>query len=127
MNFFRWIFHVVFHRRRQRQKCFLILVVLSLPIIYCTIEFPRRQINERTIISTSSDHKAHSREDPYGRPDEILSKYVQEPYNIDVWSIIHEARRKYEQKSTGDNENRYVVYSCPFMCGGELHWLSAAK
>lgn len=44
----------------------------------------------------------------------IFSKYIQNPYNIDIWNIINEANRKYEE-----NTNKYLVYSCPFMCGGK--------
>ena len=44
----------------------------------------------------------------------IFSKYIQNPYNINVWNIIKEANQKYQE-----NNNKYLVYSCPFMCGGK--------
>ncbi|CAF0736362.1 unnamed protein product [Adineta steineri] len=43
----------------------------------------------------------------------IIWKYIQNPYDINVWNIINEANRKYEQ-----NKTKYLVYSCRFMCGG---------
>ncbi len=44
----------------------------------------------------------------------IFSKYIQNPYEINIWNIINEANRKYKE-----NQTKYLVYSCPFMCGGK--------
>ena len=44
----------------------------------------------------------------------IFSKYSHEPYHINVRNIINEANQKYQQ-----NRDKYLVYSCPFMCGGK--------
>jgi hypothetical protein len=44
----------------------------------------------------------------------IYSKYIKDPYNINIWNIINEANRKYHENNT-----KYLVYSCRFMCGGK--------
>jgi hypothetical protein len=54
--------------------------------------------------------------DELGKQDPIYAKYIHNPYNINLWNIIKEANRKYEQ----NNNNKYLVYSCRFMCGGKM-------
>ncbi len=110
MNLFRIIF--CYRRRRRYQFCLLILIILLISsyICVCWIE----------ISSDDNDIEIFKKEikefenDNLVKQNPIFSKYIQNPYNINLWNIINEANRKYQEK-----ENKYLVYSCPFMCGGK--------
>jgi hypothetical protein len=53
--------------------------------------------------------------DDLGKMDPIYFKYIEDPYNINILNIINEANRKYQE-----NNNKYLIYSCRFMCGGKI-------
>jgi hypothetical protein len=61
-----------------------------------------------------------SKNNDLGKRHPIFLKYIKNPYNIDLWNIISEANRKYYE----NNNNKYLVYSCPFMCGGNYFYLT---
>ncbi len=110
MNFFRIVFYC---RRRRKHRFFLfilLILIISSYICYWWIEIysPDHPIDifENELKETENDE--------LGKNHPIFAKYIQHPYNIDVWNIINEANRKYEEKNP-----KYLVYSCRFMCGGK--------
>jgi cell division protein FtsI/penicillin-binding protein 2 len=111
MNFVRCISCLLYHRRRRKQNFFFFIFVILLMtsfLCYWWIEIYSHDNNIELFdkqIENNDLEKTHP----------IFSKYIQDPYNINVRNIINEANRKYE-----DNNNKYLVYSCPFMCGGKI-------
>ena len=56
------------------------------------------------------------------RKNSILAKYLDDPYYINIEEIINESNKNYykiNQNLLTENR-RYLVYSCRFMCGGEI-------
>jgi hypothetical protein len=112
------MYYSLFHRRRRKHKFFLfifLILILSSYICYLFIE----------IYSDNNDIQLYEqripkfeKENDLKREHPIFSQYIENPYNIDVLSIIDEANRKYQEKATLANKTKYLVYSCPFMCGG---------
>ncbi|UJR38524.1 hypothetical protein I4U23_031192 [Adineta vaga] len=68
-----------------------------------------------TITSTKQDDFDQIQNDLLEKSNPIFSKYLQNPYKINLWRIINESNRKYENNYSN---TKYLVYSCPFMCGG---------
>jgi len=72
------------------------------------------------IYSNSNNNQLFEKErrqfknDDLGKIDPIYFKYINDPYNINILNIINEANRKYQEN------NKYLVYSCQFMCGGKI-------
>ncbi|CAF3355604.1 unnamed protein product [Rotaria socialis] len=117
MKVFRIIYYSLYHRRRRKYYLFLLLFIIL-------IVFPYTFYWCFEIYAYNSDIKIFKKDvvekfrhetqnDDLERVHPILAKYIQSPYNINVWSMIREANRKYER-----NKSTYLVYSCPFMCGG---------
>lgn len=118
MRLFRILLYSFYHRRhRKYYLCLLIcfiLILSSTKCYWCTekssqdnrFELDEKKTNEFRKDMYNSDFKTSN---------PILLKYIGNPYNIDVWSIINEANRKYRE-----NNHKYLVYSCPFMCGGKI-------
>ena len=110
MNFFRILFY---HRRRRKQKFFLLIfliLILSSLICYWWIEIYSFKYEQNLFEQQNNQ----SENDQLIEQDPIYARYIQHPYNIDLWSIIKEANSKYQE----NNEKKYLVYSCRFMCGG---------
>ncbi|CAF2619310.1 unnamed protein product [Rotaria sp. Silwood2] len=116
MKFFRIIFYPLYHRRRRKYYLFLliliILIVSSYTCYWCN-EINSYNHDIEKFEKEPGEFRKHTRNDSLEKNHPILLKFIQDPYNINVWGIITEANRKYQQ-----NKNKYLVYSCPFMCGG---------
>lgn len=108
MSFFRVIYYLLYHRRRRKYQIFFIIFFLLI-ICYWWIEIYSYEYHIQLI-----KEKIEIENDQLGRQDEIYLKYLQNPYNINIWNIIQEANKKYQE-----NNEKYLVYSCRFMCGGK--------
>jgi len=115
MNFFRVIFYWLYHRRRLKHQFFLfifLILIISIFTCYWWIEIYSNdnhiEIFEKKIRNFENDE--------LGKKHPIYLKYIQNPYYINIWNIINEANRKYQDNN---NNNKYLVYSCRFMCGGK--------
>ena len=104
MNFMRRFY--LFRRRKKQQPiflCFVMCLIISSSIFYWWMGFDSHEEFFQNPI------KRFEYEDP------IIFKYVNQPFNIHVDKIIDEAKRKYY-----DQNEKYLVYSCRFMCGGKI-------
>lgn len=95
-------------RRRRKQQSIIWFVVLFL-IIFSTSCYWWKEFdsnNEEDLFQNQIKQLEFN--------DPIISKYINDPFNIHVEKIINEAKRKYQQTN-----EKYLVYSCRFMCGGK--------
>ncbi|CAF1409245.1 unnamed protein product [Adineta ricciae] len=111
MSLYRSICYTFYPRRRRKSYLFLMIFVILLYYYYQFLELSSYP-TEITIISEDFD-KLQNRF--LEKSSEIFSKYLRSPYEINIWRIINESNAKYADKSSN---NKYLVYSCPFMCGG---------
>ena len=95
------------HRRRRKQHIFIILLLLF--ITFSSMHFDYFKIDSVKNIEESKNEFLANRHP-------IFSKYIKDPYDINVWKIIHEANENYQ-----NNQKKYLVYSCRFMCGGKVY------
>lgn len=91
------------YRRRRKQRWILLFPVCFV-LFYWFILGSTTSTETRTTTTIV---------DESFRANPIFSKYLQSPFDIDLFAIIDEANRKYR------DVDRYLVYSCPFMCGGK--------
>lgn len=110
MSFFRVIYYLLYHRRRRKYQIFLLIFIIFI-IFYWWIEIS----SYKNSIGINSKDKFNIENENLGKENEIYFKYIENPYNIDIWNIIKEANRKYQENNT-----KYLVYSCRFMCGGNF-------
>ena len=80
-----------------------ILLIISSSICYWWIEID------------SNEQVFYNQIEQIQPEDLILSKYLNDPYQINVWNIINQSKRKYFDSK----HDKYLVYSCRFMCGGK--------
>lgn len=109
MNIYRLIYC---YRRRRKQNFFLfifLILIISSYFYYWSIEIYFSN-NENQLFE---NHQ--SKNDELAKLDPIFNKYIRHPFNINIWNIIQDSNRKYQQNHLN---RKYLVYSCRFMCGG---------
>lgn len=110
MNIFRILFY---YRRRRKQKYFFFIfffLIISSCICYWWIEINSFN-NDQNVFEQQEKESENIKLE---KQDPIYAKYIRNPYNINLSNIIKEANRKYQEN------NKYLVYSCRFMCGGKI-------
>lgn len=117
MKFLRITCYLLSHRRRRRYCLFLfVFLVLTLfPSTYdWCFEVFSYDDNVKLLQNDVEQLRDETQNNDIKNVHPVFAKYINEPYDINIWNIIHEANKKYHE-----NSNQYLVYSCPFMCGGE--------
>lgn len=108
------------YRRRRKQNFFILIffiLISSIFICYWSIEMHFSK-NEEDLFK--NQNQIQSENVQLAKSNPILNKFIQPPFNINVWNIIQQANLKYEQNHSN---SKYLVYSCRFMCGGTIFYL----